>query len=536
MRGGPGIHKSFIAVALAAAFVVSSFDTAWTVRTASFRPTVDPSLRAGEVALVHTTAGHAGALSSKLQTLGAVEIRTAAAADTVIARLSDDALAAIKVDPTVTLATTDIAIVATGGGNGAGYENPTDDEDNNDNNQIPRTGTIGNRHVNTATPTYFGLRASLAWTRSTGAGVTVAVMDSGIADHPDLAGKIAARADFVNDGSALQDPGGHGTFIAGVIAANGRMKGVAPDARLVSLRVLSATGRGTISSVIRAFSWLLQNKTTYHIDVVNLSFGAPQATSYHKDLLAALAESAWFSGITVVAAAGNAGPAAGTITTPGSDPFVITAGSFDDHGSLDPSLITVSTFSASGPTLDGFTKPDTLAPGEHVLSLRAAGVSYLDSAGLPIGTLTDRYIHMSGTSASAAHVSGVAALVLAANHDFKPTNVKGAILASGRAISGATTAAVDPLDALTRTGPANVGLLPSRLLMQQLASVFQLRGISWERLGVSWERLGVSWELLGLSWEAISWEAISWEAISWETVAWETVAWEGVSWEGPVAK
>src|SRR5207247_786085 len=170
-----------------------------------------------------------------------------------------------------------------------------------------------------------------AWRKATGKGVTVALMDTGVAWHPDLEGSVVARVDFVNDGATSLDPGGHGTFLAGLIAAHGRtFSGVAPDAKLISLRVLDAQGRGTMHSVLAAFDWVLHKRAAYHVKVLNLSFGAPQTTTYHRTLLAGVVESAWFAGVTVVTAAGNDGPKPGTVAMPGADAFVVTAGSCDD--------------------------------------------------------------------------------------------------------------------------------------------------------------------------------------------------------------
>jgi subtilisin family serine protease len=218
------------------------------------------------------------------------------------------------------------------------------------------------------------------------------------------------------------------------------------------------------------------------------------------------------------------------VTSPATDPFVIAVGSYGDMGTLSTLDDTVSTFSAHGPTLEGFAKPDTLAPGEHVSSLRVSGLTYLDALGSPVGLPTDRYVYMSGTSASAAFVSGVAALIKASRPAAGPNDVKGAIVASGRPVIGTTTTAVDASSALTQTATANTGLQPSRLLLKILANAHQLTvsGVSWE--GVSWDT--VKWD--GVSWETIGWQTVSWETISWETVAWETVAWEGVSWEDAV--
>ena len=523
---GLGRLRGSIAAVLAVAFIATSFDTAWTARVPS-ASRVDPSLSAGEVALVHTTGGHAGALSFSLAQLGATEIETDDAIDMVVARLSPAALSAISHDPMVTLATRDIPIIALDGGKGnTGFEKADKNgHAGQGNNNVDRVSTTSG-----ATVSLMAIHGPQAWAVSTGEGTTVAIMDTGIAEHPDLRGNLRARLDFVKDGNFKDDAGGHGTFIAGVVAANGTMRGVAPDAKLVSLRVLDGNGNGTLKSVISAFEWVLKNQARDRVDVLNLSWGAPQATTYHKDLLSALVEAAWFSGVTVVAAAGNDGP--GTVTSPASDPFIVTVGSFNDRGTSAAADDTFSSFSASGPTLDGFAKPDVLAPGEHVKSLRARGVTYLGADGNPVGSLTDLYIHMTGTSASAAFVTGIAALVASAHRAYSPTKIKGALVASTRPIAGSIAGAVDALNALTRT-PAmvNVGLKPSKLLLALLARSHQLKvlGVTWE--GVTWD--GVTWD--GVTWDGVTWESVSWESISWESVSWETVTWEGVTWEDSVS-
>lgn len=484
----------FRTTVVAVAFVASSFGAAGPAPSVSFSAPIDPSLRAGEVALVHTMAGHAGALSLKLADLGAVDIETATAADTVIARLSSDALAALATDPTVVVAARNIGVRALDGGRDLESED----------------GGV-------SAPDSAGIRAisgPQAWQRSTGKGVTVALMDSGIARHPDLAGgTVVARVDFVGDGATSLDPAGHGTHIAGLIAADGeRYKGMAPDAKLISLRVLDANGSGDMADVVRAFDWVLKHGNRNNIKVLNLSWGAPQSTSYHSDLLSAMVESAWFRGIAVVAAAGNDGErGAGTITTPGSDPFVITVGSFDDKGTAEFGDDRISSFTSRGPTMDRFTKPDVLAPGRHVKSLRAAY------------TASDRYIRMTGTSAATGFVSGVAALVAAANPGYSPTKIKGAIVGGARRVSGSATPAVDAARSLGAMTAVNVGLKPSRLLLTYLIE----SGVKLKGHGVTWE--GVTWE--GVTWETITWESVSWESVSWESVTWETVTWEGVAWE-----
>ena len=510
-----GSVQRLVAVVVAAMVLVPSFGTAWAARAPQHTTVIDPSLSAGEVALVHTTAGHAGALSLLLTELGATDVQTAGSVDTIVARLSPRALTAVLTDPDVLIATSDTAIRMTGDGDLDTVGNPSPAD------SVGLVAVDGPR----------------AWHDSTGKGVTVAVMDSGIAEHPDLKGKVKTRVDFVNDGSALLDPAGHGTHIAGLIAANGEMKGVAPDARLVSLRVLDANGDGKLSNVVRAFDWLLDHRKQANIEVLNVSWGAPQATTYHKDLLSALVESAWFAGITVVVAAGNSGAGTNTVTSPAADPFVISVGSFDDQGTADTSDDVESVFSSRGLTLDSFAKPDVLAPGRHVISLRANGAA--NELARPQNLRSPRsrpeapaeYIRMSGTSASAGFASGVAALVIADHHDYSPTRVKGAIIGGARAMNGASAPGLDAAQAIDARGTANTGLRPSKLLLDVLVSQgVKFKGVTWE--GITWE--GITWE--SITWEQIRWQSVSWETVSWESVSWEAITWEGVVWEKVMAK
>ena len=489
--------KGRVAVLLAAVLLVG---TSWSGRAAGYRANVDPALHDGDVALVQVQRGTAWTVASELVRSGATDVVTLDAIDVVTARVNAGSITAIAGDRSVRAVTNDTAVAASAG--------PKDRRGHD----LDETGN----GVEKDSPGAMAIGAPRAWARSTGAGIVVALIDSGIADHPDLAGKVVTRVDFVNDNATLLDPAGHGTHLAGVIAGNGRdLKGVAPDAKLVSLRVLDTSGAGLMSNVLKAFDWLLKNRKTYDVRVANISFGAPEARSYHDDLLSAVAESAWFAGITVVAAAGNDGPGTRTLTTPGSDPFVVTVGSFDDQGTVAAVDDRESDFSSRGPSIDLFAKPDVLAPGRRVVSLGAPG-SQLELTRPDRTVKNEKHeslVRMTGTSVSAAMVSGVAALVLAAHPSYTPTKVKGAIVASGRAVEGSTTRAVDAANALVAMTDVNVKVVPSRLLVQRLT-----------QLGISLGASGVSWE--GVSWESVSWESVSWEGVSWESVIWETVSWE----------
>jgi serine protease AprX len=472
---------------LAAVFALALVFTAlpgtnWTAPT-------DPGLVAGDYALVQVAHGAANAVAAKATAAGATDVAALDTIDVVTARLSADALRALQRDPRVAFLGADAIVTAAGGG--VKYEKPT---------SKPITWVDA-------------INAKKAWALSTGRGVTVALMDTGVAEHPDLAGSVLARVDFVQDGETQLDPSGHGTFVAGLIAAHGTtFKGVAPDSKLVSLRVLDRNGTGSMHAVLAAFDWLLRNRATYGIRVLNLSFGAPQTGSYQTSLLAGLVESAWFAGLVVTAAAGNDGPAAGTVASPGADPFVVTVGSIADQGTASWDDDRLSNFSGRGPTKDGFAKPDILAPGEHVVSLRVPG-SELDN-----GTTSDSlYARLTGTSASTAMVAGVAALVLQVRSDLTATKVKGAIVTGSRKIGGTPTPAANAAAALgAKPAKVNVGLVPSAVLLTVLQKSGQLGS-------------GVDWT--GVSWEGISWESVTWEGVTWESVSWESVTWEGVGWE-----
>src|SRR5207245_1407148 len=217
-----------------------------------------------------------------------------------------------------------------------------------------------------------------------GAGIGVAVLDSGIASwHDDLTNKLSSSkqypygnqrvakfVDFVNGRTLPYDDNGHGTHVGGIILgngydSNGAKSGIAPGASLVSLKVLDANGQGTISNIIAALNWIIANRTTYNIRVVNLSIGAPIRESYWTDPLTLAVKKVTDLGITVVAAAGNRGKtAAGLLQTDGSTaagsaPWVLTVGRSSRMGPITRIHDTMAAFSSSGPTAVDFgAKPD----------------------------------------------------------------------------------------------------------------------------------------------------------------------------------
>jgi serine protease AprX len=264
-----------------------------------------------------------------------------------------------------------------------------------------------------------------------GAGVNVAVVDTGIDPLPDF-GRLLPGVDLSGEGNPELDSYGHGTFVAGLIAGNGATsgglyKGEAPGAGLVPVKVAGASGQTDLATVIAGVGWVIAHQNSEHIGVINLSLGAIPTESSLLNPLDEAVQRAWQSGIVVVVAAGNDGPFNGTILAPADDPLVISVGAVDDHGSLSTTADTMSDFSAAGPTSpDGWIKPDLVSSGQSVVSLRAPG-STIDTQNPSARIGTGNFVG-SGTSFSAAVTSGAAALLLADHPSDRPNDVKASLL------------------------------------------------------------------------------------------------------------
>src|SRR6266700_7558759 len=233
--------------------------------------------------------------------------------------------------------------------------------------------------------------APYAWSLGyDGAGVGVAVIDSGITNNGDLTqdnfygSRIVYAQNFVTNGAS--GVYGHGTHVAGILAGNGKnstgwnyfktFRGVANSANIIDLKVLDGNGSGTDSQVIAGIQQAVSLKNTYNIRVINLSLGRPVYESYKLDPLCQAVEAAWKAGIVVVVAAGNEGRnnsantlGYGTIAAPGNDPYVITVGAMKDMGTATRSDDLIASYSSKGPTaFDHYVKPDILAPGNRIVS------------------------------------------------------------------------------------------------------------------------------------------------------------------------
>ncbi len=288
--------------------------------------------------------------------------------------------------------------------------------------------------------------ASEIWAEGTlGQGITVAFLDTGI--EPRFASlrrgavdnneRILAYYDAIADKTYTEqrllqspgDPNGHGTHVAGIVGNSAYKSqtdaylGLAPAANLVAVRALNAEGTGTYSDVLRGIQWVINNKDVYNIRVLNISMFAQPLSPYWADPFCLATMAAWNAGIVVVASAGNNGPTPMSIGVPGNTPYVITVGAFtDNYTPSDFGDDYIPEFSANGPTLDAFVKPDIIAPGAHMVSLMRHD-AYLAQQ-YPDNRVAPFYFRMAGTSMSAAVVSGIAALMLSDNPTLTPDQVK----------------------------------------------------------------------------------------------------------------
>jgi serine protease AprX len=385
---------------------------------------------------------------------------------------------------------------------------------------------------------------------ATGAGVDIAVIDTGMVPVPALAGegKVVQGPDFSNQGRnshlAHLDTFGHGTHVAGIIAGDDSasgFRGVAPGARLVNVKAAGADGSTTLASIVASVGWVIAHRDDngLHVRVLHLSFGTPPSR-YQSDLLAYALEQAWKAGIVVVTSAGNDGEKHRGLTSPGYDPFLLAVGADDLAGTTAVGDDVVPAWSSRG----AGRNPDLVAPGRSIVSLRDPN-SALDLAH-PEARVGDAGFKGSGTSQAAAVVSGAVALLLERRPDLSPDQVKALINSTADPLSGpgpdaqgagrlnvtGALAAPTPDPATVRQpfAPAAIhGVIASlvaHLSGGRHAAVGPVGpdGAKWG--GAKWG--GSSWG--GSSWGGSSWGGSSWGGSSWGGSSWGGSSWGGSSW------
>ena len=362
----------------------------------------------------------------------------------------------------------------------------------------------------------------------TGAGIDVALIDSGVlgVSALDGPGKLVRGPDFSEDAYDPDlrglDAFGHGSHMAGVIAANDPetgYRGIAPGARIVSVKVAGADGVTSLVRVLMALDWVRRNRSSngLNIRVLNLSFGVDYRRSYVRSPLAYAAEQLWNRGIAVVVAAGNQADGTGRLDMPAADPFLIAVGATDTQHTADPSDDGIADFSSR----DALRPPDVVAPGTAVVSLRVPG-STLD-AEFPAARVGDSFFRGSGTSQATAVVSGLVAQLLEARPNLKPNQVKALLKAgavdlpadvsadgSGR-VDLARTLALDTPSAEDAAQPFEPAVMDLRTLWEDLRE--ESRGTA---PGVGTGENG--WT--GRRWSGRSWSGRRWSGRSWSGSDW----------------
>ncbi|MFZ0159133.1 MAG: S8 family serine peptidase [Kineosporiaceae bacterium] len=419
--------------------------------------------------------------------------------------------------------------------------------------------------------------ADKAWAAGyTGAGVDVAVIDTGVSPVPGLtSGNVVNGPDlsFDSQSPALTDLDafGHGTHMASLIAGrdeqsapkdypdDGKFAGIAPDARLVSLKVGASDGAVDVSQVIAAVTWVTEHAHTdgLNIRVLSLSYGTDATSWSLSDPMTYAVEQAWNAGIVVVVAGGNDGTDRLTLANPAMDPRIIAVGASDAQGTLDTANDTVPYFSARGNLL---RHVDLVAPGTHIAGLAVPGSVLTET--YPSGLVASRYLRGSGTSQAAAVTAGAAALLLQRYPTLTPDQVKAMLVATAHGATGTPVtfrgAGVLDIRAAQLMTPPTVTALPgyatgtgsleaargtSRVAQDdvELTGEQDIFGRAWNPTqyatlaaarstwsGGMWN--GTTWT--GTGWNGTSWTGRSWTGRSWTGRSWTDSTWTGRSWTG----
>jgi serine protease AprX len=422
----------------------------------------------------------------------------------------------------------------------------------------------------------------------TGTGVGVALIDSGVAPVQGLndATRVVNGPDLSfesqDPATRYKDTFGHGTHMGSIIAANDTSvplddpksnAGVAPGAKLISLKVATSEGATDVSQVIAGIDWVVahRNDPGLNIRVLNLSFGTHSVQSEQVDPLSHAVESAWLNGIVVVVSVGNDGAAATSVTMPALNPYIIAVGAADTQATDAYGDDTVASFSSAG---SHNRHTDLLAPGTSIIGLRDPG-SYIDTnypSGLVPGDSTGRLFRGSGSSQAAAVTSGAIALLLQKRPTLSPDQVKALLMATANPlpkvtgyakgagelnIKGAVGAALP--STYTQVWPRSTGtgsLEKSRGTAHvtdpdagtDLVGETDIMGQPWNAAawaakasaGTAWT--GGTWNSAiwtgsafgagTTSWTGVSWTGNSWTGRSWTGRSWTGAVWDGRSWTG----
>jgi serine protease AprX len=372
---------------------------------------------------------------------------------------------------------------------------------------------------------------------ATGNGVTVAVVDTGLdKKHNDF--HMIHRVDGTRRNNLAHVDGdnyGHGTHVASIVgsrSSDGKYIGIAPDARVLGVDVADDTGVASESDLLRGLDWVYKHEKD--IRVVNLSVGVGIPESYATSPIDAAVERLWHDGLVIVAAAGNLGTANDAVFyAPGNDPYVITVGCLDDHGTPAPGDATLCSISSRGRTEDGFAKPDVVAPGRKIVGALAAGHKELQVALAhqfsERVTPDGQHIRLSGTSMAAPVVSGTVALLLERFPSLTPDQVKSVLTRSAHRYSGQTDNA-SAIDALAALRAATAGEFsasnPGVVGLPGFNPAAGVGTVAWN--GARWTN--AAWD--GARWTNAYWDGARWTSAHWDGARWTSASWDGARWTG----
>jgi serine protease AprX len=495
------------------------------------------SVSAPSRVIVQTADGRLTAVVNAAEKLGAHVVSTQASLDTVVVDLPANRLDDLRHVPGVHAATKDMRVHLSSVPSVTGS-----------------TGDISNVAEQTGATDY--------WDNGFfGQGVDVALLDSGVLPVNGLLtpNKLVIGPDLSRENRSRSlrglDTFGHGTHMAGIIAGldagesptnypstGNHFVGMAPASRIVSIKLADAHGQTDVSQVVAGIAWVIDHAQDpgLNIRVLNLSFGTDPGKDGRLDPLSHAAEVAWDNGIVVVVSAGNGTTTDGGLASPALSADVLAVGSLDTRGTSNPNDDTVASFSKRGNKNKGKRGPDVVAPGVSLVSLRAPG-SYIDQT-QPQGRLGQRFFKGSGTSQSAAVVSGAAALMLSERPQLTPNQVRDVLRRSARNLDGVSDdaqgegaidlAAAEDLAARakpSRSGPHSWGSPWQRGDRRSHDNDWAgdvADGASWN--GVKWS--GATWA--GATWAGATWASDNWAGATWAGATWAGATWAGATWAG----
>ena len=394
-----------------------------------------------------------------------------------------------------------------------------------------------------------GIDADAAWAQGlTGAGIDVAVLDTGVNAIASLDGRVIHGPDLSFDGSndALRnrDLHGHGTNMAAIIAADDTAygDGIAPGARIINVKVGAGDGAVDVSQVIAGINWVVENKNAngMNIRVLNLAYGTDGDQDYVLDPISYAVENAWRNGIVVIVSAGNEGREVVGLANPATNPFVLAI------GGAGKSVENDSGFRAADWTTKGdeIRDPDVIAPGECVVSAGMTGSFLADKHPTSVSQIgSETFVRGTGTSQAASVVSGAVALLLEQRPELTPDQVKSIVRSSTAMLHSnlkkneipqpekiAGTGLLNVANALATPTPSAQSSSQNHTPATGLGTLEGARGSY--HVGEPGDELVGEYTVFGTAWNGATWSGATWSGATWSGGTWSGGTWSGATWSG----